>query len=130
MKYIQTTVQFEISCQHRLENPLWTKEKNQDYYGVCYQRHGHNYGVQIVFESEVNPQTGLAFDRQEVSQLCKQEIESGFHAKFLNEVVDNTSGESLCLIFMDRIKTKLPKNLKLKAVQIQETRKNWFASHV
>lgn len=130
MKSIQTTIQFELSCQHRLENPNWSAQKNIEHYGICYQRHGHHFGVHLVLEAPITENFNIAFDRKTIENIFTEQIRKAFDAQYLNEIVPNTSGESICVVVLDKMSGRMPKGVVLKAVQIQETRKNWFATHV
>jgi 6-pyruvoyltetrahydropterin/6-carboxytetrahydropterin synthase len=75
-----------FNAAHRLHNPMWSAEKNQQFFGLCNNPnyHGHNYELEVCVTGEVNPETGYLIDTKILSELIKSEIEDRFDHKNLN----------------------------------------------
>ena len=56
---------FEISYAHRLMN----------HSGKCQNLHGHNGKVEIQIESEINPETDMVIDFDEITQKVKWQVD-------------------------------------------------------
>ena len=50
-----------FNAAHKLANPNWSKEKNEEVFGVCANEnwHGHNYDLYVTVKGEVKPETGF-----------------------------------------------------------------------
>ncbi|MCB0641966.1 MAG: 6-carboxytetrahydropterin synthase, partial [Phaeodactylibacter sp.] len=50
-----------FNAAHRLHNPSWSEEMNQEVFGLCNSPnyHGHNYELEVKVSGEVNPETGF-----------------------------------------------------------------------
>lgn len=53
-----------FNAAHRLYNPAWSDEKNQEVFGLCNNPnfHGHNYEIEVKVTGEVDPETGYLID--------------------------------------------------------------------
>ncbi len=62
-----------FNAAHRLYNPDWTDERNQEVFGKCNNPnwHGHNYELVVKLVGEPDPATGYVFDMKELSDLIK-----------------------------------------------------------
>ena len=47
-----------FNAAHKLYNPLWSKEKNMEEFGVCSNEnwHGHNYEIEVTIKGKINPE--------------------------------------------------------------------------
>ena len=130
MSTIRWTEQITICALHSLENVDLSNQENQLLYGDCYQKHGHDYHVQVVMECSVNEKSGIALDRSKLELILKENLIKQFNGHFLNRSFDCTSGEALSVYFFKLMKPKIEKGLvgaRLMSLHIQETRKNWFS---
>jgi 6-pyruvoyltetrahydropterin/6-carboxytetrahydropterin synthase len=61
---------------HRLFNPAWTEEKNDEVFGKCANKnwHGHNFDVYVTVKGEPNPDTGFIMNAHHLSALIKREV--------------------------------------------------------
>ena len=66
-----------FNAAHRLFNPSWSEEKNQEVFGLCNNPyfHGHNYELEVKIVGEVNPETGYVFDLGKLSEYIKIYVE-------------------------------------------------------
>jgi 6-pyruvoyltetrahydropterin/6-carboxytetrahydropterin synthase len=53
-----------FNAAHKLYNPSWSKEKNDEVFGKCANDnwHGHNYELFVTVKGEPDPDTGFLVD--------------------------------------------------------------------
>ncbi len=91
---IYITRREHFNAAHKLYNPTWTAEKNQEIFGKCSNPnwHGHNYNLFVTVKGEVNPDTGYSVNLKELSTLIRIYITDKLDHKNLNMDVDFMSG--------------------------------------
>lgn len=116
---------------HRLHNPRFSDEHNEEVFGKCSNPagHGHNYVLEVTLEGVPEPETGFLFDLKELSALMHKCILDDVDHANLNEDVPwlkgrNPTTETLATAFWDRLDAHLPSGL-LWRVRVVETEKNW-----
>jgi 6-pyruvoyltetrahydropterin/6-carboxytetrahydropterin synthase len=119
----EVTREVIIRSMHHLENAAWSETQNKDFYGICYGKHGHDYRVQVTCRGPMNPQTGLAIDRDQLDGILEREIRAKYDGVDLNLRFSNTSCEQVAVEFYSILKPLVP---GLVRIGIQETRKNYF----
>ncbi len=92
---IYITRKLEFCASHRLFNPGFSDEKNQEVFGLCNNPngHGHNYTLEVTVRGEINPETGMVIDLKSLKKLVQMEIIDHVDHKNFNVDVG----------FMDRI---------------------------
>jgi len=82
---ILITKKFEFSASHRYWRDEWSKEKNEEVFGLCTNQygHGHNYELHVTVTGEVDPQTGMIINLSLLKKHVNQVLEH-FDHKFLN----------------------------------------------
>jgi 6-pyruvoyltetrahydropterin/6-carboxytetrahydropterin synthase len=117
-----------FNAAHRLYNPEWTEEKNQEVFGKCANQnwHGHNYDLIVTIKGEVNKDTGFLMDAKKLSEILDREICEKIDHKNLNVDVDFmknklASTENLAMAIWEKIVPHLPPNVKLHCVKLYET---------
>ena len=75
-----------FNAAHRLHNPAWSEEQNEQFFGLCNNPnyHGHNYELIVKLTGEVDPETGYVYDLKKLSNLIASEIIQKFDHKNLN----------------------------------------------
>jgi 6-pyruvoyl tetrahydropterin synthase/QueD family protein len=75
-----------FNAAHRLHNPAWTPEKNNEVFGLCNNPnyHGHNYDLIVQVTGYPDPETGYVIDTKKLSDLIKVEVLARFDHKNLN----------------------------------------------
>lgn len=120
-----------FNAAHRLHNPAWSEERNDEVFGLCNNPnyHGHNYELIVKVVGEINPDTGYVIDLKILSDLVKEEILNRFDHKNLNlDTVEfaslNPTAENIVVVIYDLLRAKLDKSLELK-IRLYETERNF-----
>ena len=120
-----------FNAAHRLHNPKWSDEKNQEVFGLCNNPsfHGHNYELEVKLSGEVDPETGYLIDLKILKDLIRDQIEHRFDHKNLN--VDtkefknlNPTAENICYVIWQILRKHLDKKFDL-SVRLYETPRNF-----
>ena len=84
-----------FNAAHRLFNPAWTEEKNQEVFGPCANNnwHGHNFELIVTVKGTPDPDTGFSYDLKQLGDLIKSEIIDKVDHKNLNLDVDFMEGK-------------------------------------
>ena len=93
MVYITRAEHFNAA--HKLYNPTWSREKNDEVFGVCANEnwHGHNYELLVTVKGEVDPETGFVMDAKRLSKIIKQQVLDKVDHRNLNLDVDFMYGK-------------------------------------
>ncbi len=126
MSFVTLTRRYLVRAMHNLNNPELSDADNERLYGMCYRTHGHDYQVMVTVEAPIDSSTGIIFSRDVIDTRVQEKIIGKLEGQMLNDLYPNTSGEALSYILFDLLKNEFAP-AKLKAINIQETRKNWFA---
>lgn len=120
-----------FNAAHRLYNPEWSHEKNNEIFGLCnnVNWHGHNYDLIVKVVGEINPETGYVIDMKLLKDLIKQEVEERFDHKNLNlDCVEfkgiNPTAENIVIVIYNILRQKLDASLDLQ-VRLYETERNF-----
>jgi len=146
MANIRITKEFKFESAHALLG----------YDGPCKNIHGHSYKMAVTLIGEpindaTSPKNGMVMDFGDLKQIVNESIVKPFdHALVLNAKTKNVNSadvkslsgkliladyqpscENLLIDFASRIKNKLPDNVKLFSIRLDETSNSfaeWFAS--
>jgi len=147
MSNIRITKQFSFETGHALYG----------YDGKCKNVHGHSYRLDVTvigkpISDNSNVKYGMVIDFGDLKKIVKEEIVDVFdHATVFNKntphvelakelerrdhnvlLVDyQPTSEMMVIDFAEKIKTRLPKNIELFSLKLQETATSfaeWFAS--
>jgi 6-pyruvoyltetrahydropterin/6-carboxytetrahydropterin synthase len=120
-----------FNAAHRLHNPLWTDEKNQQVFGLCNNKnyHGHNYELIVKVTGVPDAETGFVIDIKDLSELIEELILKKFDHKNLNldttEFANlNPTAENIAIVIYNLLRPKLNKDLELK-IKLYETERNF-----
>jgi 6-pyruvoyltetrahydropterin/6-carboxytetrahydropterin synthase len=119
-----------FNAAHRLNNPKWDEQKNQEIFGKCNNPnyHGHNYKLEVWVSGEIDAETGYLIDLKILKTIIEQEVEDRFDHKNLNQDTTefkdlNPTAENICVVIWKLIKNKLDPKLDLKVI-LHETERN------
>jgi 6-pyruvoyltetrahydropterin/6-carboxytetrahydropterin synthase len=117
-----------FNAAHRLYNPQWTRQQNDDVYGKCANDnwHGHNYELYVTVKGIADPNTGFLFDVKKLSAIIKDRVIEKIDHKNLNMDVDFLQGqicstENLTVAIWQQLKPYMPQNVQLHSVKLYET---------
>jgi 6-pyruvoyltetrahydropterin/6-carboxytetrahydropterin synthase len=147
MSNIRITKQFSFETGHALYG----------YDGKCRNVHGHSYRLSVtVFGQPIDDTShvkyGMVIDFSDLKKIVKEEIVDVFdhatvfnkntpHVELAKELADRghnvllvnyqPTSEMMVIDFAEKIKARLPKNIRLHSLKLQETATSyaeWFAS--
>lgn len=117
-----------FNAAHKLYNPKWSKEKNEEVFGACANEnwHGHNFELFITVKGEPDADTGFLMDVKKLSKLIREKVISKVDHRNLNLDVDflkdkMCSTENLAIGIWNELASYLPKEVQLHCVKIYET---------
>lgn len=117
-----------FNAAHKLYNPAWSKEKNEEVFGVCANEnwHGHNFELYITIKGEINNDTGFLYDVKKLSKLIQEKVIKKLDHKNLNMDVDFLQGkmcstEVLAIEIWKQLEGHLPSHVSVHCVKLYET---------
>ena len=117
-----------FNAAHRLFNPDWSPEKNEEVFGKCANAnwHGHNYELYVTVKGSPNPDTGFVFDVKRLSLLIREHLIERLDHRNLNVDVDFLQGkmcstENLAIACWNELKPHLPAGVELHCIKLYET---------
>ncbi|MFM1893967.1 MAG: 6-carboxytetrahydropterin synthase [Flavobacteriales bacterium] len=83
-----------FNAAHKLWQPEWSAEKNQEVFGRCANEnwHGHNFTLYVTVSGNPDPLTGFVMNLKTLSEIVKREIIDKLDHKNLNLDVPFLSG--------------------------------------
>ncbi|MBP9098742.1 MAG: 6-carboxytetrahydropterin synthase [Ferruginibacter sp.] len=126
MVYITRIEHFNAA--HKLYNPLWSRERNEEVFGKCANEnwHGHNFELHVTLKGDPDPGTGFVFDVKKLSIIVQEHVIEKLDHKNLNVDVafmkdKLCSIENLVIGIWEQLAPKLPANVALHALKLYET---------
>lgn len=117
-----------FNAAHKLYNPAWNREKNEEVFGKCANEnwHGHNYELLVTVKGDPDPDTGFLFDVKKLSNIIKEAVTDKLDHKNLNVDVDFIRGqmcstENLAIAIWKQLEPHIPLPVKLHCVKLYET---------
>ncbi|WP_341834715.1 6-carboxytetrahydropterin synthase [Chitinophaga pollutisoli] len=119
-----------FNAAHKLYNPQWSKEQNQEVFGKCANNnwHGHNYELHVTVKGEPDPETGFVFNAKTLGVLINDVVVEKMDHKNLNMDVDFmkdkfTSAENVAIAIWEQLEKHLPGTVQLHCIKLHETSK-------
>ena len=117
-----------FNAAHKLYNPKWSYEENEQVFGKCANEnwHGHNYELYVTIKGKVNEETGFLFDAKKLSNIIKSEVLEQLDHKNLNIDVAFLQGkmcstENLAVGIWKQLAPQLPEGVMLHSIKLYET---------
>ena len=117
-----------FNAAHKLYNPSWSKEKNDEVFGKCANDnwHGHNYELFVTVKGEPDPDTGFLVDAKKLSIIINEHVVEKLDHRNLNLDVDFMQGkmcssENLVIEIWNQLRSHLPDNVQLHCIKLYET---------
>ena len=132
-KTVYITRRSRFNAAHKLYNPDWSDEKNQEVFGKCANAnwHGHNYELHVTVKGKPNDDTGYCMDMKTLSDLIKEFVEEPLDHKNLNLDVPwmkgkRTSTENLIIEIWNQLEQPIQEyNCALHKIRLYETENNY-----
>ncbi len=123
--------QEHFNAAHRLYNPAWSDEKNDQVFGKCNNPnfHGHNYLVIVTLIGDPDPDTGYVYDLKALSDLINAHVIRPFDHKNLNLDTPyfrdlNPTAENIAVVIWNILRKQIDSRLELK-LKLYETERNF-----
>jgi 6-pyruvoyltetrahydropterin/6-carboxytetrahydropterin synthase len=120
-----------FSASHRLFNPKFSEEKNNQLFGKCNNPngHGHNYILEVTVAGEANADTGYLIDLKLLKQIILENVIGKVDHKNLNLDVDFMkdkipTAENIAIGIWEQLVNSIPSG-KLYSVKLYETENNY-----
>jgi len=137
MVYLSKQVHF--CAAHKLYNAQWSREKNEDIFGLCANEnwHGHNFDLIVTVKGEPDPETGFVINFKDLKKIIEVCIIDRVDHKNLNLDVPFLNGkitscENLVKAFWDILYPEIAavsgKRAELHKLKLFET-KTSFAEY-
>lgn len=117
-----------FNAAHRLFNPSWSKEKNDEVFGKCANEnwHGHNFELHVTVKGAPHPDTGFIVDAKLLSSIIKEHIVDQLDHRNLNLDVPFMQGklcsiENLVYGIWQQLELHIPKEVALHCIKLVET---------
>lgn len=119
-----------FNAAHKLYNPNWSKERNEEVFGVCANEnwHGHNFELLVTIKGEPDPETGFLFDVKKLSKIIQLQVIEKLDHKNLNVDVPFMQGkmcstENLAIGIWNELVPHLPSHVLLHSIKLYETQR-------
>ncbi|MFN4233565.1 MAG: 6-pyruvoyl trahydropterin synthase family protein [Bacteroidia bacterium] len=120
-----------FNAAHRLHNPNWSDDKNEEVFGKCNNPnfHGHNYTLFVKVTGFIDPQTGYVLDMKILDDLIEKHIVSKFDHRNLNLDTEefknlNPTAENIAVVIWNLLRPHINSDLDLKVI-LYETENNF-----
>ena len=126
MVYLTRSEHFNAA--HKLYNPAWSYEKNEEVFGKCANEnwHGHNYELLVTVKGIPSLDTGFVFDVKQLSNIIKEHVIEQIDHRNLNVDVEFMKGkmcstENLASAIWNELIPHLPVGTQLHCIKLYET---------
>ena len=120
-----------FNAAHRLYNPKWTNEKNDDIFGLCNNPnyHGHNYDLIVKVTGYVDAETGFVIDLKLLGDIMKEKVCDRYDHKNLNLDFEefkslNPTAENIARVIYEILRPEINSELEVKVI-LYETPRNY-----
>ena len=120
-----------FNAAHRLHNPDWDADTNEQVFGKCNNPHyhGHNYELVVKVTGVPDAKTGYVMDMKLLSDIVQENVVERFDHKNLNEdVADfkklNPTAENIAIVIHTILRKKIDAAFDLQ-IRLYETERNF-----
>ncbi|MEI8135253.1 MAG: 6-carboxytetrahydropterin synthase [bacterium] len=128
---IYVTRKAHFSAAHRLYNPSYSAQKNEQVFDKCNnpKGHGHNYVIEVTVAGSPDPGTGYVIDLKKLSDILDEYIIDKVDHKHLNFDVPELLGiiptaENVAVVFWNMLKPQITAG-KLYSIKLFESENNF-----
>jgi 6-pyruvoyltetrahydropterin/6-carboxytetrahydropterin synthase len=109
-----------FNAAHKLYNPQWTSEQNDEVFGKCANEnwHGHNFELFVTVKGAPDPDTGFIVDAKLLSKIIKEFVVDVLDHRNLNLDIPFMQGkicsiENLVFEIWGQLAPHMPKGVQL-----------------
>ena len=86
MNKVYITRRETFNAAHKLWQPNWSEEKNNEVFGRCANKnwHGHNFVLYVTVSGIPDPESGFVMNLKDLSAIIKKEVTEKLDHKNLN----------------------------------------------
>jgi 6-pyruvoyltetrahydropterin/6-carboxytetrahydropterin synthase len=117
-----------FNAAHKLYNPQWTAERNDEVFGKCANEnwHGHNFELFVTVKGAPDPDTGFIVDAKLLSKIIKEYVVDVLDHRNLNLDIPFMEGkicsiENLVFEIWGQLAPQMPKGVQLHCIKLVET---------
>lgn len=119
---MRVTRRASFSAAHKLQCDHLSEDDNKRLFGKCYNLHGHNYDLYVSVEGDVDPQTGLVVNFDDLKAIINRIVMARMDHKYLNEDVPelkncNPTAENIARVIWKWLVVELPTLVEVKLVE-------------
>ena len=128
MPILYLTRREHFNAAHKLYNPAWSKDKNDEVFGKCANEnwHGHNFELFVTVKGSPSLETGFIFDAKMLSKIINTYVIDILDHRNLNVDVPFMQGkmcsiENLIYEIWLQLEPHMPEGVKLHGLKLVET---------
>jgi len=133
MNKVYITRRETFNAAHKLWQPTWSDEKNNEVFGRCANKnwHGHNFVLFVTVCGNPDPETGFVMNLKDLSAIIKQEVTEKLDHKNLNLDVPFLEGimastENIVIAIWEILEPKIATyGAELSKIKLVETENNF-----
>ena len=133
MNKVYITRRETFNAAHKLWQPNWSEEKNNEVFGRCANKnwHGHNFVLFVTVCGDPDPETGFVMNLKDLSSIIKQEVTEKLDHKNLNLDVSFLEGimastENIAIAIWEILEPKIATyGAELSKIKLVETENNF-----
>ncbi|RYY12428.1 MAG: 6-carboxytetrahydropterin synthase, partial [Chitinophagaceae bacterium] len=117
-----------FNAAHKLYNPAWSREKNDEVFGKCANEnwHGHNFELHVTIKGRPDEGTGFVYDAKKLSLIVREHVIEALDHKNLNVEVPFMAGklcsiENMVIGIWQQLMPHIPEGVILHALKLYET---------
>jgi len=130
MEKVYMTRAFNFSAGHRLFIEGLSEEENKKLFDKCANPsgHGHDYRVEMMFNGEISPETGMIISRKEIDESAN-EVKNDFDYKRIDLEIPyfkkyQSTVENIALYIWDKMFAKYQD--RLSYIKVWENERSYF----
>ena len=124
--YLTRSVEF--TAGHAVRRADWTAAQNAAAFGKAAGAHEHRYRVSVTVRGALEADKKGVVNLTELDRVLREEITGRLDGKVINQAIPDfaegkrlATGEALAVYFFERIAPRLPADVRLHAVRVQES---------
>jgi 6-pyruvoyltetrahydropterin/6-carboxytetrahydropterin synthase len=132
MPRVSITREVHFSAAHRVFNPTWSDERNEEVFGDCANPnwHGHDYVLYVSVEGELDRDTGFVMNFRELKSVVVSRVVDDMDHRNVNLDVPwmdglITSAENIVVAIWGRLVDHLPEGVTLAKLTLWETPRHY-----